>query len=71
MDTKKLILAIVLSIVVITLYQYLFMPKPVVKSTTPVQSGTVTEKLPPVVAEKVDEGGSKACQIYFQRKKRK
>jgi YidC/Oxa1 family membrane protein insertase len=28
MDTKKLVLAIVLSVIVITVYQYLFMPKP-------------------------------------------
>lgn len=31
MDTKKLILAIVLSIVIISVYQYFFMPKPEVK----------------------------------------
>lgn len=36
MDTKKLILAVVLSIVVITVYQYLFMPKPSAQQRQPV-----------------------------------
>ena len=70
MDTKKLILAIVLSIVVITLYQYLFMPKPVAKSTTPIQSGAVTEKLPPAAVEKVDESGSKSLSDIFSKEKK-
>ena len=32
MDTKKLILAIVLSVTVLLVYQYFFMPKPVVQN---------------------------------------
>lgn len=37
MDTKKLILAIALSIVVIVIYQYFFMPKPPLKPQTPAE----------------------------------
>ncbi|MEN8221690.1 MAG: membrane protein insertase YidC [Acidobacteriota bacterium] len=70
MDTKKLILAIVLSIVVITLYQYLFMPKPAERVNTPVESGTVPAKLPPVTTEKADEGDSKSLSDIFSREKK-
>lgn len=49
METKKLILAIALSIIVITLYQYLFMPKPaekkvVVRSEESVPLETIPEE---------------------------
>ena len=37
MDTKRLIIAIVLSIIVITLYQYLFVPKPPQQAVRPPQ----------------------------------
>ncbi len=70
MDTKKLILAIVLSIIVITLYQYLFMPKPVARSNTPVESGTIPAKLPPVAVEKADEGSSKSLSDIFAKEKK-
>lgn len=39
MDTKKLILAIVLSVTVLLVYQYFFMPKPAVRSQTPLNAG--------------------------------
>ena len=61
MDTKKLIIAIALSIIVITLYQYLFMPKPEVKPTRikdqkperveTVPSKTQTETAPKDISE--------------------
>jgi YidC/Oxa1 family membrane protein insertase len=39
MDTKKLILAIVLSVAVLLVYQYFFMPKPAVQPQPPLHSG--------------------------------
>ncbi len=39
MDTKKLILAIVLSVTVLLVYQYFFMPKPAVQGQAPLNAG--------------------------------
>jgi len=39
MDTKKLILAIVLSVTVLLVYQYFFMPKPTVQPRAPLNAG--------------------------------
>jgi len=41
MDTKKLILAIGLSVAVLLVYQYFFMPKPVARLQAPVKAGAV------------------------------
>lgn len=41
MDTKKLILAIVLSVTVLLVYQYFFLPKPAVQPQAPVNAGAV------------------------------
>jgi len=71
MDTKKLILAIALSIIVITLYQYFFMPKPAVKTNVPVEAGVVPTATPPVSAEKSDESGSKSLSDIFSKTKKK
>ncbi|MCK4890132.1 MAG: membrane protein insertase YidC [Candidatus Aminicenantes bacterium] len=70
MDTKKLILAIALSIIVITLYQYFFMPKPAVKANVPVEAGVVPTTIPPVSAEKSDESGSKSLSDIFSKTKK-
>jgi len=70
MDTKKLILAIALSIIVITLYQYFFMPKPAVKTNVPVEAGVVQTVIPPVSIEKSDESGSKSLSDIFSKTKK-
>ena len=69
MDTKKLILAIVLSIVVITVYQYLFMPKPAERVNTPVESGTVPAELPPAAETQPAESGSQSLSDIFSKEK--
>jgi len=70
MDTKKLILAIVLSIVVITVYQYLFMPKPAAKMTPPAESETVPAELPPSPETQPAESGSKRLSDIFSKEKK-
>ena len=41
MDTKKLILAIVLSVTVLLVYQYFFIPKPAARTQAPLNAGAV------------------------------
>jgi len=51
MDTKKLILAIVLSVTVLLVYQYFFMPKPAAQLPAPPQTGAVQPKSTEPAAE--------------------
>jgi len=51
MDTKKLILAIVLSVTVLLVYQYFFMPKPAAQLPAPPQTGAVQTKSTEPAAE--------------------
>ena len=44
MDTKKLILAIVLSVTVLLVYQYFFMPKPVAQHQAPLPAAAQQQK---------------------------
>lgn len=69
MDTKKLILAIALSIIVITLYQYFFMPKPAVKTNVPVEAGTIPAETLTTPIEKPEESGSKSLSDIFSKTK--
>ena len=70
MDTKKLILAIALSIIVITLYQYFFMPKPVAKTNVPVEAGAIPAETLATPLEKPDESGSKSLSDIFSKTKK-
>ncbi|MEN8153128.1 MAG: membrane protein insertase YidC [Acidobacteriota bacterium] len=71
METKKLILAIALSIIVITLYQYLFMPKPAEKKVVPLseksvqQQGTIPESTNDAAAD------SKSLTDIFSKTEKK
>ncbi len=69
MDTKKLILAIALSIIVITLYQYFFMPKPTVKNPAPVKVETKTKNNTPIPSEIVEKKESKSLSDIFSKEK--
>jgi YidC/Oxa1 family membrane protein insertase len=53
MDTKKLILTIVLSVAVLLVWQYFFMPKPVPRPQAPVPTAEVqTQSAPPAAEDK-------------------
>jgi YidC/Oxa1 family membrane protein insertase len=79
MDTKRLILAIVLSIVVITVYQYVFVPKPVKPIAQPASSSsqplaeTYPDKgqVPGQVADETGSGETESSRIedIFSQKK--
>jgi len=69
MDTKKLILAIALSIIVITLYQYFFVPKPSVKPATTVEAGTTTDDNILPVKELSGNKESKSLSDIFAKPK--
>ncbi len=70
MDTKKLILAIALSIIVITLYQYFFMPKPVAKTPAPAVAGELEKESPPAVSNPETERKSKSLSDIFSKSKK-
>lgn len=74
MDTKRLILAIVLSIVIITLYQLLFMPKP--KPTPPAvqQPAAQEQKSTPVPAETTEKDTTQSedlTKLFASKKEKK
>lgn len=80
MDTKKLVLAVILSIVVIVIYQYFFMPKPtkpVPRPATEVTSGEVQPERQPLLEEKKDQkpsdqdlSGSSIEDIFAKKEKK-
>ena len=80
MDTKKLVLAVILSIVVIVIYQYFFMPKPtkpVPRLATEVTSGEVQPERQPLLEEKKDQkpsdqdlSGSSIEDIFAKKEKK-
>lgn len=70
METKKLILAIALSIIVITLYQYLFMPKSAEKKVVPVGNESVRERTIPAETDRTVEDSKSLSDIFSKSEKK-
>lgn len=74
MDTKRLILAIVLSIVVITVYQYIFVPKPAKPISQPYSTpeqplGESFQEKSPAAGQPAGESESSRIEDIFSEKK--
>ncbi len=70
METKKLILAIALSIIVITLYQYLFMPKPAEKKVVPRSEESVQQETIPEETRSTAEDSKSISDIFSKSEKK-